>query len=126
MFFLALRSAAPWYAIAFTGVFVLIGAGLLYWLLVTHYQRWRTGRVKLSVMPDAVAGGESVTLRFDIERDNFAGRLVHFALELQENDDGWSTRDTLKATCVLHAALRQATAKITLPVNARSSSNSWR
>ena len=126
MFFLAVRSAAPWYAIAFTGVFVLIGAGLLYWLLVTHYQRWRTGRVKLSVMPDAVAGGESVTLRFDIERDNFAGRLVHFALELQENDDGWSTRDTLKATGVLHAALRQATAKITLPVNARSSSNSWR
>jgi len=126
MMFAAIKGGAPWYAIAFIGIFVLVGVALLYWLLATHYQRWRTGRVKLSATPDAVAGAETLTLRFDIEHDNFAGRTVNFSLELQESDDGWSTRDTIKAHGVLHAALRQATARITLPVNAKSTSHRWR
>lgn len=126
MMFVAVKGPAPWYAIAFISIFVLIGVALLYWLLATHYQRWRTGRVKLSASPQAVSGGETVTLRFDIERDDFAGRTVNFSLELQESDDGWTTRDTLKATGVLHPALRQATAHITVPANARSTSHSWR
>lgn len=126
MMFVAVRGSAPWYATAFISIFVLIGIALLYWLLATHYHRWRTGRVKLSVAPDALVGGETLILRFDIEHDDFAGRTVNFSLELQESDDGWTTRDTLKTTGVLHAALRQATARITLPANARASSNSWR
>ncbi len=126
MMFAAIKGAAPWYAIAFIGVFVLVGVVLLYWLLATHYQRWRTGRVSLTVSPNGVAAGEAVTLRFDIASDDFAGRPVNFSLELQESDDGWTTRDTLKATGVLHAALRQASVRIVLPANARSSSPGWR
>lgn len=126
MMFVAIKGPAPWYAIAFISIFVLVGVGLLYWLLATHYHRWRTGRVKLTASPHTVAGGETVALRFDIERGDFAGRTVNFSLELQESDDGWTTRETMKATGVLHAALRQAIAQITLPANARSSSNSWR
>jgi len=126
MMVVVVRGPAPWYAVAFVSIFVLIGAGLLYWLLATHYQRWRTGRVRLTVTPDTLPAGDDVTLRFDVERDDFAGRTVQFTLELQESDDGWSTRDTLHATGVIHAALRQTTTKITLPDGARASGNNWR
>lgn len=126
MMFVAVKGAAPWYATAFISVFALIGVALLYWLLATHVHRWRTGRVSLAASPDGVAAGEAVTLRFDIASDHFAGRVVNFSLELQESDDGWTTRDTLKGAGVLHAALRQASTRITLPANARSNSPGWR
>jgi len=125
-FYVSLSGRAPWYAVAFVSIFVLIGVALLVSLVATHYQRWRTGKTSLTVSPARLAGGETVTLTFQIASDDFAGRNVNFKLDLEEDDDGWSTRQSFTQTGALHAALRQATARISLPPNARASSNSWR
>lgn len=126
MLWVTIKSPTPWYAVAFVSVFALIGVGLLVALITGHYQRWRTGKMTLSASPTRLTGGETVTLTLQIASDEFAGRNVQFKLDLDEADDGWSTRQTLTQTGTLHAALRQATARITLPANARASSNSWR
>lgn len=126
MLWVTIKSPTPWYAVAFVSLFALIGVGLLVSLITGHYQRWRTGKMTLSASPTRLTGGETVTLTLQIASDEFAGRNVQFKIDLDEADDGWSTRQTLTQTGMLHAALRQATARITLPVNARASSNSWR
>lgn len=126
MLWFAIASPTPWYAAAFVSLFALIGAGLLAGLITSHYQRWRTGKISLSASPARLTGGETVTFAFHIASDEFAGRNVNFKLELEEADDGWTTRQTLTQTGVLHAALRQANARFTLPVDARASSNGWR
>ena len=126
MLWITIASPTPWYAVAFVSLFALIGTGLLVALLTSHYQRWRTGRTTLSASPARLMGGETTTLTFQLASDKFAGRTVNFKVDLDESDDGWSTRQTLTQTGLLHAALRQATARITLPVSARASSNSWR
>ena len=95
-------------------------------VITGHYQRWRTGKMTLSASPTRLTGGETVTLTLQIASDEFAGRNVQGSSISTRPDDGWSTRQTLTQTGTLHAALRQATARITLPANARASSNSWR
>ena len=123
---IAIKTSAPWYFIAFIGIFVLIGAGLAVGLVLTHYQRWRIGKATLTASPASVEGGDVVTLRLQIERADLGNRDVHFALESQEEDDGWTTRQSLKEVAPLHSALRQASVSITLPDNARASSARWR
>lgn len=123
---MAIMASAPWYFIAFIGIFVLIGAGLAAGLILTHYQRWRIGKATLTASPASVEGGDIVTLRLQIERADLGNRDVHFALESQQEDDGWTTRQSLRKVAPLHSALRQASVSFTLPDDARPSSARWR
>ena len=119
-------SAAPPYALAFVGLFVLIGVGLVAFLIKSYYERWRVGKTQLHVRSGAVSAGERVTLEFQVERDDLGGQRVKFELLGQEDDDGWTTMHTMTQTATIHAALRNATARLMLPDEARASSASWR
>ena len=120
------QSSAPLSTLGFVSLFALIGLGLLAFLIKSHYDRWRVGNTKLAAHPASVVCGDAVTLDFQVDNDNFAGQSVKFELLGQLDDDGWTTRQTITQTATIQPALRHATARLTLPENAKESSGAWR
>lgn len=113
-----LRSSAPWSALAFSGVFALIGVALISGLILTHIQRWRLGRASLVADPASVEEGDRVTLRLQLERNVLDTREVKFELALQEEDDGWTTRRSDKRTATLHEGTLSAGTQFVIEPNA--------
>ncbi len=122
----AVKASEPWHVLAFLGLFVLIGFGLTAALIIGHYQRRRLAQAAIAVSPKIVQGDSTITLTLQLDRDDLGDRDITFALEAQENDDGWSTQQRQTQVVRLHAATRQASAQFTLPHNARATSASWR
>ena len=122
----AWQSSAPRSTIGFMSLFALIGLGLLAFLIKSHYERWRVGHTTLVARPVTLFGGDTLTLEFQVDNDNFAGQPVKFELLGQLDDDGWTTQQTIAHTASVQPALRQATGRLTLPDSAKASSAMWR
>ena len=120
------QSPEPPYVRAFISIFVLIGVGLLVFLIKSQYDRRRVGKATLVVRPVAAVAGDTLTFGFQVDRDDHAGQPVKFELLGQVDDDGWATRQTITKTSVIKPALRRATAHLKLPDNATASGSSWR
>ena len=120
------QSSAPLSTLGFVSLFALIGLALLAFLIKSHYERWRVGHTTLVARPIAVVGGDTLTLDFRVDNDNFAGQPVKFELLGQVDDDGWTTQQTITQTATIQPALRQATVRLTLPENAKPSGGAWR
>ena len=121
-----IRASAPWSALAFSGVFALIGVALIVGLVLTHIQRWRLGRASLVADPASVEEGDRVTLRLQLEHNVLDTREVKFELALQEEDDGWSTRRSEKRTALLHAGTLTASAQFVIEPNSPPTATSRR
>lgn len=124
--FQTLKSSTPWGWLLFAMGMTLPGVLILLWLIATHYQRWRVGRITLAASPDAVTCGETLQLRLELARTDLGPRSVRFKLELQENDDGWRTVQTLEYLGQLHPGVPWVTGAITLPADAKPSQRGWR
>ncbi len=122
----AIKTSEPWYVLALLGLFVLIGIGLAAGLVTGIYQRFRRGPATLGATPNGPRGGDTITFTLHLDRDEPRDREIVFALEAQENDEGWNTQQTMTHVAKLHGGMRQASAQFTLPHNARATSASWR
>jgi hypothetical protein len=112
-----LLASAPWSALAFSGVFALIGVSLIVGLILTAIQRWRLGPASLVADPASVEDGDRVTLRLQLKRNSLDTREVKFELALQEDDDGWTTRRCDKRTATLHAGTLNASTQFAIEPN---------
>ena len=120
------QSSAPPAVLGFMSLYAVIGLGLLVFLIKSHYDRWRVGAARLIVNPSSVEVGESLTLCLQMENDNFSGQSVKFELLGQQDDDGWTTQQTITQTATIQPVLRQAMVRLTVPDNATESSATWR
>ncbi|TXT36299.1 MAG: hypothetical protein FD135_4391 [Comamonadaceae bacterium] len=121
-----LKASTPWGWLLFAVGMTLPGVVILLWLIATHYQRWRVGRITLVASPDVVTCGEKLHLRLELARTDLGPRDVRFKLELQESDEGWRTVQTLEHLGQLHPGVPWVNGAITLPADAKPSQRGWR
>jgi hypothetical protein len=124
--FQILNASTPWVWVLFIVGMTLPGVLTLLWLIATHYQRWRLGRITLTASPDAVTCGDQVHLRLELARADLGPCNVRFKLELQESDEGWRTVQTLEHLGQLHPGVPWVNGAITLPEDAKPSRPGWR
>jgi hypothetical protein len=127
IFFLRVLQQTPiqWGGVGLAMPFLLIGLGLIAWLLRRILHRRRLGPAQLVLTPSPAAPGERVTFRLQLERGDLGHRQVQFRLELQEPDDesGWNTLETVEQTAELMAAVPMAQASLIIPSTAAFSSS---
>ena len=115
-FGMAFKSGESISFVVFTGVFVLIGLGLLWFLLTHWYQRVRVGKTTLIALPLQAAAGESVSLTLRTERTFESTQTVTFALVVERYDgEDWVPMLTTLGTAILHASLSSTSMRINVP-----------
>ena len=116
MFGVTLKSGESIFAIAFTGVFVLLGLALLAFLLAQLYQRLRVGKTTLLASPALVQLGDTVTLTFQSGRTFDDSQTVHFTLITERYDgEDWIAISTAKGSATLHASLTSTSTRMVVP-----------
>lgn len=119
-------AGSTWGVRLFTVPFVAIGAAVLYFLVLQLVHRQRVGDATLKTSPTSAQVGDPVLLTLLTERAFDVQREVRFQLIVEREDEGWSEVASVVATTPLHAQMHVAKATLTVPWEARKTSDRFR